>query len=250
MSFLQSDTLELQNALGNFCRTNELNENFPLSRPENIKHYRRLVRNIIDDSLSTVYPITKSLLDEDEWNHLVYDFFANHACSNPQVWRMPKELVDYFEKSDYHNALEKPFLLDLLKFEWAELEIFAQKDEEFEPKNSTAEIKNSNLHLNPYTSLLHLEYPVHQLNKSPEKLQKGNYFILCYRKYSDDSVHYLELPLFFALCFENLSENSNNLIEILNLTATQINLELNTEQIQQSEEFFMEMLEKEVIYLL
>lgn len=249
MSFLQNDTIKLQNALGNFCRTNELNENLPLSRPENISHYRRLVRNIIDDSLSTVYPITKSMLDEDEWEDLVYDFFANHACSDPQVWRMPKELIDYFEKSDYHNRLEKPFLLDLLKFEWVELEIFAQKDEEFEPKNNTAKVNNSNLHLNPYTSLLHLEYPVHQLNESPENLQKANYFILCYRKYSDDSVHYLELPLFFALCFENLSENSNNLIEILNLTATQINLELDTEQIQQSEQFFMEMLEKEVIYL-
>lgn len=213
---LKPDTKSLQSQLGNFVRTNKSKLKGKV-REERLHHYRRLVRNIVGGSISSAYPITKKILNESEWEDLIDDFLLNHDSHEPQVWKYPKELIKFFEKTGYHKeTLNKEFLLDLLKFEWMEMEVYAMEDIELNINQNNPKVisENSIITLNPYNKLEHFTYPVHMKNYKYIDEQEGNYFILCYRKISNLEVRYLSFSPLDTIIFENF-QNENTIENIV-----------------------------------
>lgn len=199
---LKSETKYLQSNLADFSRSG-IEREIEGTRPDRLQHYRRLIRNIVDGAVSSAYPITKKILSNDEWKNLIDDFLREHNSSEAQVWKYPKQLIYYFESSGYHFRLKKDFLLDLLKFEWMEMEVFSMENQNLEKLKAQNQVT-----INPYFILEHFEFPVHKKNYLDIGKFKSNYFVLCYRKLSDNNVSYLEFNPLFAVIFENLANGN------------------------------------------
>ena len=91
---INKDTYAIQSGLASYCRTNE-EPNLPGVTKGRIQQYRRLVYNVIDDTFEGAFPITRKLLNDEEWHDLVNTFFINHACQTPSVWKLPFEFYEY-----------------------------------------------------------------------------------------------------------------------------------------------------------
>ncbi|HYG53588.1 MAG TPA: putative DNA-binding domain-containing protein, partial [Flavobacteriales bacterium] len=125
---LRPETKSIQSKMAAYCREPEFTDAIEGSKPGRLHNYRRLVFNIIEDTLADAYPITRSMMDDEEWIDMVNAFFSKHNCQSTQLWRMPFELVEFVENHEYHTKIGRPYLLELLYFEWLEIEVYQSPD--------------------------------------------------------------------------------------------------------------------------
>lgn len=241
-----SKTKLAQSSLANYCRTGK-QSNIPGIDENRLHHYRRLVYNIIDDSLESAYPITRQLLDETEWYTIVTEFFSNHPCKSPQVWWMPKEFYNYIMEVNHPLIRKYPFLPDLLQMEWMEVELFMVEDNEvrFEKKSVN---KNSRLIVNPELRLIRLSYPLH-LKKAHtiEPSDKSNYFLVMHRHPQNGKVLFTDVSVFYARLIENLNMMPMSFNTLVNQTAGEFGMEINNEIITRCEVFINSALKNRLI---
>lgn len=206
---LREETRVIQQKLVEYCRMNNEGE-IEGTRQDRLHNYRRLIYTIYWDALSDAYPIAKSILKEDQWDKMVDDFISECACNEPQLFRMPYSLIGFAEHKSYAEAFSLPYLLDLLLFEWIEIEVHSMKDLPEKTLLSITKVEDGHLEFNPYFSLIKLNYPIHQLKKQNIDQLKGEYFLLIYRE-KNGTVQYMELNGFTANLIEQLSANSAEL---------------------------------------
>ena len=124
---LKTETYQHQSKLAQYCRNGK-----PVAIPGTIEtrlpHYRRLVFNVVKDSLEAAYPIAHSFINEKDWREMAYRFFSEHNCQTPQVWKLPFEFYEFATAGDFANKYNIPFLNDLLYFEWLEIEVYMMED--------------------------------------------------------------------------------------------------------------------------
>mgnify|MGYP005838916787 CR=1 FL=1 len=207
---LQQATFNAQSQLAAFCRTG----NYSPIQGVNEKHvhqYRRLVFNVVEDSLQSAYPLTHNLLTAQEWDGLVNIFFSEHECQSPQVWQMPGELIPFMENTN-HPLLEKYVCLkDLLLFEWLEVEVYMMEDLEATPFKTKGDLKNDKLVLNQELKILMLNYPVHLKNASEiTEEDQGQYFACMHRDPESGRVEFSNLQYPHVELIEHLSNQPIN----------------------------------------
>lgn len=208
---LAKKTEEIQDDLALYCRQHEVSS-IPGVQEDRLDHYRRLIYNIMEDALASAYPICRSILVDSQWYGLVDDFVRNHGCKHPQLFRMPEELIEFARANDYAEKLQIPYLLDLLLFEWIEIEVHTMPDQEVE-LNSNADLWSSGIVFSPYIKLIQLDYPVHLLKNQVDSFRRGEYFYLVYREGSG-TVQYLTINHFSFKMLHSLMSSSVSL-EIL-----------------------------------
>ncbi len=125
--YLSNYTETQQNNFASYCKTNILKPIDGLT-DNRIHHYRRLIYGVIDDSLRSAFPLTEDLLTEYEWKYFVDDFVAKHKSQSPQIWQMPYEFYQFIDKNYYEVKTKYPHLIDLLLFEWKEIELYMMED--------------------------------------------------------------------------------------------------------------------------
>jgi uncharacterized protein len=254
---ISKPTFEAQKAFIKYIQSNEKPE-LENTKPENLKHYRNLVRNIFTDTLSTGLPITYRILSVEEWNYAIDTFMGQYACPSPYVWRMPYDFYEFVQAYGLGERLNKPWLEDLVYFEWLELEIHTMADISI-PKLNTID-KNINLghtffeqnlvFLNPYYRISTFEYPVHNRNHKEFEANKGNYQILVYRHIQKFSVHFMELSPLFSLMIENKQGRLIHIPEQIEHTLKMLGIQ---EKVNQKEilsgslPFLNELIQKEFI---
>jgi len=201
---VQQNTYQQQSDFAAYCRTNKLASELQV-RKDRVYHYRRLVYNVIDDSLQSAFPLTKNLLEELEWDSLVDTFFASHKSQSAQVWRMPEEFYLYW-KSHPHTVVEKyPFLVDLLFFEWVEIEIFMMEDKPYPSFCEDGKYLSDSLAFNPEHKIIYVQYPVHLKNAGQiNSNDKRDYYILIYREKETGKVQFMDISSYYTLVLENL----------------------------------------------
>ncbi len=64
---LQKPTAKAQNQLGEYCRTG-VNQNIPGVIENRLHHYRRLVFNVVKNTMHQAYPLMLQVLGEKENN--------------------------------------------------------------------------------------------------------------------------------------------------------------------------------------
>ncbi len=202
MPLLES-TYRNQSALASYCRTGNYRPIKGINK-KNITQYRRLVFSIVDDMLTSAFPLAYGLVSNREWASLTKDFFSNHPCSSPQVWHMPKEFYHYLSTIRHPLLAKYPFLLELLWFEWLEIDLYMMADK-IVPYNSIGDISTDALVLNPESHFQHFNYPVHLKNaKKITKADHSNYYLTIHR-----------LPETGSVSFTNLSPALLRMLEIL-----------------------------------
>lgn len=185
-------TFSLQTDLALYCRTG-LNEP-DTSIQEHTFHYRRLVYNVIEDILTSAFPLTKKLIGKKRWNKMIHYFFENHKCQTPQVWKLPLEFSDYYQEKKLPFKREFPFLKTLLQYEWLEIEIFMMEDLPIENVRTEKKSIEDIIVPNPEIKILYTEYPFHIKNvKKITEEDKGQYFVSIHRDYETKQVMFNDL---------------------------------------------------------
>lgn len=214
-NYLLEDTAVQQSRLANYCRTGVLEPIKGLTE-NRVGNYRRLVYNVIDDTLQTAFPLTYNLLTEEEWDETVNQFFSNHACQSTSVWKMPYEFYQYIEETDTKLKSIYPFLTELLLFEWMEIELYMMEDMQFPEVEISGNFESKAILFNPEFKLMQLSYPVHQ--KNPNKIietDKGEYFLLMFRDKLSGAIQFVNLSLFYAWLTEKIHVSQKPLKNIL-----------------------------------
>ena len=190
---LRKETIEIQEQLGEYCRTGQELE-LPGLTPGRIHHYRRLISNVVHDTLRTAFPISVAALEEDSWTRLVEDFFSSGLPQTPQLWKLPYEFYTYHASRETGKKMGLPYLDDLLYFEWMEMEIHTMPDRPHPDFVSDGDLLQDVLVFNPEYEILQLEYPVHT-HPAHEAIElKGEYYALLYRMSETGHVQFLNLP--------------------------------------------------------
>ncbi|MEZ5146265.1 MAG: putative DNA-binding domain-containing protein [Bacteroidales bacterium] len=94
---LKEFTQKQQSELASYCRTNELADDLQV-RKERVHHYRRLVFNVINDSLQSAFPLALNLIGENEWTQLAHHFFLTINPNHRKFGKCPVNFVTGFLK--------------------------------------------------------------------------------------------------------------------------------------------------------
>jgi hypothetical protein len=212
---LREETIRIQEQFGAYCRTG-LDPDLPGLTPGRIKHYRRLISNVVHDTLQRAFPITLAAVDDETWEGLVEDFLSSGLPKTPQVWKLPLEFYYYHAGRESGEKLDLPFLDDLLYFEWMEIEIHTMPDRASPEFQNKGNLFTDRLVFNPEYEIVHLEYPVHIRPVREAIAMKGEYFVLIYRVPESGEVQFLDLSGLHVYIITRLQQEKVRLQEIKN----------------------------------
>ena len=211
---LKTETYKQQSNIAQYCRDGK-EVAILVAKPERLPHYRRLVYNVVKDALQTTYPISVKYIDSDIWEDIVYSFFSEHKCQEPQVWRMPFEFYEFCKTNNYDEKYDLPFLNNLLFFEWIEVELYMMEDISFPQFNDSDDWLTKRIAINPEHKIIKLEYPVHMEKPFDAANKKGDYFLLIYREKETGRIQFTNLSVLFTFLIENIVLAEKTLDEIL-----------------------------------
>ncbi|TKG90383.1 hypothetical protein EYV94_23535 [Puteibacter caeruleilacunae] len=210
---LKSETYRHQEALAQYCRDG-ISVNIPGTKAERLPTYRRLVFNVVKDTIESAFPITYEHLKDDHWDEIIYRFFSNHNCQTPQIWKLPYEFMQFYLNTETVRLATHPYLDDLLLFEWLEIELYMMEDISYPNYKLKGDWVKDIIAINPEYRLIKLEYPVHISPPSRLIDQKGVYFLLMFREKESGRIQFNNLSALFAFIIETLSEHPKPMEEI------------------------------------
>ena len=212
--YLSNYTEIQQNNFASYCKTNILKPIDGLT-DNRIHHYRRLIYGVIDDSLRSAFPLTEDLLTEYEWKYFVDDFVAKHKSQSPQIWQMPYEFYQFIDKNYYEVKTKYPHLIDLLLFEWKEIELYMMEDKNDDLNNLSLEIYNhSQVVINREYEVLQLSFPVHlKPSNTISSEDIGTYYVLMFR--ANDKVQFFDLSTFFVWLIYEIENNIYSIEQLI-----------------------------------
>lgn len=213
MQLPKNKTFALQTDLGLYCRTG-INQP-KTSIQDHTFQYRRLVYNVIKDTLKTAFPLAYKLLDKERWKKSVAYFFENHKCETPQIWKLPSEYCKYYNDNPFPFKKEFPFIKELLQYEWLEIEVFMMDDlpiDKFKIKKTS---NNDVLIPNPEIKILPLKYPIHLKKvKQITEEDKGQYFVSIHRDFNTKQVNFNNLSYQFVEMLININEQETSINDL------------------------------------
>jgi hypothetical protein len=194
---LSKETFVLQRNLGRYCRTGK---NAPeTSIPEHTKEYRRLVFGVMKDTLKTAFPITRKLVGKKRWKKMAKNFVSEHDCQNPQVWKLPYEMYEFYVENKFPFRKTYEFINELMLFEWMDIEVFMMEDISSEVLKKEGNLHKDYLIANPEIKILPLKYPLHSKNiKKVSDKDAADYFALFVRNFESKKVKILDISYHFA----------------------------------------------------
>lgn len=218
---LKEFTHQQQSDLATYCRSNKLPDKLEV-RKERVHHYRRLVYNVVNDSLQSAFPLVLNLIDPKDWDQLAHRFFSEYKPQSPQVWKMPGEFVNWFNQNHQPLRNQFPFIDELLQFEWKEVEMYMMEDLTYGEYSHSGSWLNSSLVINPEHTFLKTDYPVHlKKAESIQESDKGEYYVLMFRERESGRIQFMDMSAIFVLIIENLLQGFN-LVSILTALHAQI----------------------------
>lgn len=236
-----------QRMLSSFC----LDGKIPSGLKADLKRaqvYRDLIFHNFENSLRHTYPLTYTLLKGKKWKELVTSFLASFPSSSPCFWKMPKGLWEFAIKEKWDEKLQVPYLLDLLEFEWIEIEVFMMPDQPSPPFQREGNLLTDPFVLNPEHLLTSFSYPVYAEFPLKEDVKRGNYSLLCYRHPDDLQVHFIALPPFYRDCWLRWSISQENAEIVLSSVAERHGLQLEKRHWEKARQFLGDLLQKKAIY--
>ena len=75
--------------------------------------YRTLLYNNVEGFIANGFPVLRSIYSDDDWHHMVRDFFAHHQSTSPYFLEISQEFLDYLQSERQPHAEDPPGLLEL-----------------------------------------------------------------------------------------------------------------------------------------
>jgi len=220
---LKPDTIKIQQDLAMYCRTGEAVE-IPGTRPERLPHYRRLVYNVVNNTMEHAFPISFEILDKQEWKELIDRFFIEHDAQTPKIWELPYEFFLYVRAHGYAEKFNKPYLNDLLYFEWVEIEVHTMQDQVNPEITKKGNLISDPIALNRDSRLIRLRYPVHMLGVNEAAEKEGNYYVFIFREVDTGTVRFVNFTVLHVYLFEKFYLNKTVVSDYIYDIARKFNL--------------------------
>jgi hypothetical protein len=171
--------------------------------------YRQLFFNNLQSLLGSTFPVLKKLHAADRWQALVRDFMIQHRAHSPYFLEIPREFLDYLEKTRGVREEDFPFLLELAHYEWVEVALSVSTAED---DFSAIDRHGSMLDGAPVKSVLawplSYRYPVHRISPDfmPEQPGDQPTCLVIFRK-ADDELEFRELNPVTARLLELVTDS-------------------------------------------
>ena len=235
---LSNNTANYQQMLANYCRTGNY-EDIPGINTENIKQYRRLVFNVVYGNIEDTFPILNQVVSNDTFTTMVNDFFSNHDCQTPQIWKLSRELLDYSRQADWSAKFQLPWLDDLLLLEHTENEVFTMPDIRFPAFKPLKDIFTDSPALNPEYKIINLQYPVHLIPIKDVIPQKGQYHVLIFRHPQTKYVRFFNISTIYKELIGEISVSRQPLQHILTPLSQKFRFDMNKENTENIRQFLL-----------
>jgi len=147
---------------------------------ERLEIYNRQYWNRIMDCFYTDYPGVRAILGEERFERMALVYLERYPSESFTLRNLGRRLISFLEKNDrWTRPLQKP-ALDMARLEWAHIEAFdAAELPPLRPEDLASE-GMLYLTLQPYITLLELEYPVDDIVLAARRRQR------CYTTSSGD----------------------------------------------------------------
>lgn len=160
--------------------------------PRRMKIYADLFFNNIKNFLSTTFPIAQGVLGQPAWLALCREFFHEHASASPYFAEISQEFLTFLDARRQRPDCEDPvFLLELCHYEWVEVSLDLEIDEEGEIPQGDAVF--GDVRLSSEARCLQYTYPVHLIGAEHRPEQPAATQLVVYRY--EDKVHFMETNL-------------------------------------------------------
>lgn len=189
----------------------------PLTNPQpsdiearRMKIYSELTFNNVEDFMASTYPVLRSLMNDEEWESLLRDYFANHYASTPLFHEMPREFLKYLEQEREPKSDDFPFLLELAHYEWVELALsVSDLQADLTDLDNQNDLIDGIPILSPLAWPLSYQFPVHTISSEnlPTEVPEQPTYIIVYRN-PQDEVKFLEMNPVTAHLVQLISEDT------------------------------------------
>lgn len=159
---MKTEQISFQATQQQFCNwirspQSELPKALPAER---MQIYRDLLFNNVCSFINLVYPVTRAILPELQWQKLLNEFFQKAKCDSPFYNDISLQFREYLTDWQHTSLKEYPWLAELLQFEWLELYLDTV---EIEKRIVT---RQDEWQLNTQVWVLVYQYPVYQWSSS------------------------------------------------------------------------------------
>jgi hypothetical protein len=173
-----------------------------------MRAYEELVFNNIEGFLLSCYPITRKLLDDEQWEEIVRRFVIEHRCATPLFREIPKEFLVWLGDKFDQLLPSMPFLHEFMHYEWLELDVSISPAEvDLREIDINGDYIDAIPVLNPTAQLACYYYPVHKIGPQFQPQQSDGQ-AHCYLLYRDveDRVQFIQLNPVSARLVELLQQ--------------------------------------------
>ncbi|KFZ37768.1 hypothetical protein HR45_07880 [Shewanella mangrovi] len=172
--------------------------------------YRELTRNNIYGFIDNTFPLTRQIL-ADKWPSLLDEFVRQHRCSSPLFLDIPAEFLAYMQQHYADGFDDKPFINELLHYEWIELDIATKQAEDLSPWHSD---KDAILHCSQAAVALSYRYAVQHIavDQLPQQAPEHATHLLVYRDH-DDEVTFMEISALLVIALQLLTNSAGLTME-------------------------------------
>lgn len=155
--------------------------------------YAELIFNGLDEQMSAIFPILRSLLDDERWQAMLHDYLIRHRARTPLFTEIGAEFVNYLEHERKPNQDDPPFLAELAHFEYAELAVaIIDAEREGVPFDPDGDLLDGHPAVTPSLWNLTYRYPVHAIGPDNPNPEPAPTSLVIYRD-QDEQVHFLEI---------------------------------------------------------
>ena len=184
---------QFQLAVTEYLREMQNKDTTREQKPRQQEIYRDLVYKNINQCIADVFPITKNIIPEDDWETMIREFINVHSLQTPYFLEICQEFLAYFINTRTTQPTDHPFIVELAHFEWIQLAIeiadIEIADINFpDTTNNSAPTDNSLWKTSPLALGLSYSYPVHIIDEFylPTEPSAQATYLVVYRSRNDD----------------------------------------------------------------
>jgi uncharacterized protein len=173
--------------------------------------YRELLYNNIESFIASGFPVIRQLYDDDSWQRMIRDFFANHQSHSPYFLEISQEFIDYLQNEREPQAEDPAGLIELAHYEWVELALHvADESIDMTDIDANGDLLAQRPVLSPLAWPLVYQFPVHKMGPEnlPETAPEQPSYLVVYRNRNDE-MNFLELNPVTARLIALLQENES-----------------------------------------
>ena len=183
--------------------------------------YRDLIYNNIENLVAGVFPVLRSLLNDEQWHGLVRQFIQHHRCQTPYFLEISEEFLQFLAQSA-HLFPELPFICELAHYEWVELALHISEAQLPEYKLATNDIFAASFCVSPLAIALHYQYPVHKISPRFKPILPEPVDLVVYRNSSDKVCFMAVNPMTLRLLYLMQVNQGSSLSELLTIIAGEL----------------------------